>query len=295
MKLDDLKTCLLLSEEQHFGRAAARAHLTQPAVSQAIKRVEREYGVQIFDRSSRQVRPTPAGAAMMPHIRALVERTQTLRNVACERSLADATSVTVGFPAVLRPVLRRMSCRLATQETGLVLRPATGTAAEQRVRLLEGTVDVAFLPGSLVPAGHLAVALPPVRLSVLVALSTRSVIGLGGLLVPDVRDATVVHPPDPTDLLRAGMDAEAPLRFVANPEDLVDQVLAGQGAALLDPSHVDDAWRPQLRAVSLPRPAATAEYHAVARDHDVPSVRALLGVAADLARVESYAARRLAG
>ncbi|MBJ7358959.1 MAG: LysR family transcriptional regulator [Nocardioides sp.] len=204
MNLNDLKTCLLLAEEQHFGRAASRAHLTQPAVSQALKRLEREYGVQLFDRSSRGVRPTPAGAAMMPHIRALVERAQTLQNLARERSGANATSVTVGFPAVLRPVMRRMSSRLVTLGADLCVVPRLGPAAEHRVGLLEGSLDVALLPEALIPAGHASVALPPVRLSVLTTLRTTSAVGLGGLLVPDVRDAAVVRPPDPSDLRRAG-------------------------------------------------------------------------------------------
>ncbi|WP_292677426.1 hypothetical protein [Nocardioides sp.] len=91
------------------------------------------------------------------------------------------------------------------------------------------------------------------------------------------------------------MPVEAPLRFVAHLEDLVDQVLAGHGGALVDATHLDDSVRPLLRTVSLPRSAATATYHAVARNRDAPGIRILLGTAADLARADPSSPRRLAG
>jgi DNA-binding transcriptional LysR family regulator len=282
MNLNDVKTCLLLAEEQHFGRAAARAHLTQPAVSQALKRLEREYGVRIFERDSRGVSPTQAGELMIPHMRALVERSQALYDVAELGAEAATSRLVVGFLPVLRPTLRRWISDVAERRPGVCVVPQVMKSSDQRVGLLERTLDVAFLPEALVPSRHVSVALPPLQLSVLASLKSRSGVGLGTLFVPDVQDAAVVRPPAACDARRAGVALEAPLRFVATPEEMIDQVLAGQGAGLFDPTHVDESLRPRFRMVSLARPAATATYYAVAREEVGAEVRGLLGLAAGL-------------
>ncbi|MEU9074101.1 LysR family transcriptional regulator [Kitasatospora sp. NPDC004745] len=62
MEIRDIEVFLTLAEELHFGRAAARLHLTQARVSQVIGRQERQLGGLLFDRSNRrQVRLTPLG------------------------------------------------------------------------------------------------------------------------------------------------------------------------------------------------------------------------------------------
>jgi DNA-binding transcriptional LysR family regulator len=65
MNLRRLRHAVLLAEERHFGRAAARAHLTQSAFSRSIQELERSLGLQLFDRDLRHVRITPAGARLV--------------------------------------------------------------------------------------------------------------------------------------------------------------------------------------------------------------------------------------
>ena len=80
----------VLAEELHFGRAAARLHMTQPALTQAMASLEGVLGVRLFDRNRRQVALSAAGTALLPEVRELLRRAQALPALA--RSAAQGVA-----------------------------------------------------------------------------------------------------------------------------------------------------------------------------------------------------------
>ncbi|MDQ0786868.1 DNA-binding transcriptional LysR family regulator [Streptomyces sp. B3I7] len=95
MELRTLRYFVAVAEELHFGRAAARLHMSQPPLSRAIRQLEAETGAPLFDRSPAGVGLTPVGAVLLEEARAVLDRADRARvRVA---AAAGAATLTVGF------------------------------------------------------------------------------------------------------------------------------------------------------------------------------------------------------
>lgn len=136
-----------VAEELHFGRAAERLHIVQSAVSQQVRRLERELTVELFDRSARQVRLTAAGERFLPEARALL--------AAEERARASVTELTAGRTATLRlgtstglgAHLDRVLDALAGLAPGTGVELVSARARERLDRVASGELDAAFVRG----------------------------------------------------------------------------------------------------------------------------------------------------
>lgn len=123
-----LRQFLAVAEELHFGRAAERLHMTQPPLTMAVRQMEASLGVLLFERSSRSVALAPAGEALLPIARRLLEEMRripaTLQAAAQGRlgRLRLGFVSTMGF-ASLPQWLR--SFRAAHPEVELALKEAT--------------------------------------------------------------------------------------------------------------------------------------------------------------------------
>jgi DNA-binding transcriptional LysR family regulator len=79
VELRQLAYLVAVAREESFTRAAQRLHVAQPGISQQIRRLEAELGEQLFDRSTKPVRLTPAGQAFLPHAREALHATEAGR------------------------------------------------------------------------------------------------------------------------------------------------------------------------------------------------------------------------
>jgi DNA-binding transcriptional LysR family regulator len=142
--LRHLRYFLAVAEELHFGHAAQRLHMAQPPLSQQIRRLEQEIGYPLFLRSSRSVKLTPAGKALLDRARRTLQRVD--EDLEAVRSVArgEVGVLKVGFvgsamltslPAILRGY-RRMYSRVQLHLNEL----HTSQLIEA---LREGSVDVA--------------------------------------------------------------------------------------------------------------------------------------------------------
>ncbi|MDI3406210.1 LysR family transcriptional regulator [Streptomyces cavernicola] len=142
-----LRLFLTLAEELHFGRAAARLFITQPAFSQQIRSLERRLGLQLIDRTSRAVELTPAGRALLPRARAVTEAMAELRREAEARSRAVAERIVIGTlsaePAM--PHTHAILDELNKRQPGLTVEIRSLNFVNQYDALASGEVDAAFL------------------------------------------------------------------------------------------------------------------------------------------------------
>ena len=113
MELRQLRYFVTLAEELHFGRAAAREHMVQSALSQQLQRPQGEPGVLLLDRTTHHVELTRAGSAFL--IQAIQAR-QTLAQVdraalAAQRAASSAPGLRVGVVRASYDSTSRGSCR----------------------------------------------------------------------------------------------------------------------------------------------------------------------------------------
>jgi len=151
MELRQLGLFVGVAEELHFGRAAERLYIAQPALSQHIRRLERELGVELFDRGKRRVRLTSAGAAFYPEARRILERTDHARAVARDAASGGIGNLIVGHIAGIGDeVMAEWIAAITESAPGLAVHLRHLTTAAQASRdLADGDIDIAVLDGAL--------------------------------------------------------------------------------------------------------------------------------------------------
>jgi DNA-binding transcriptional LysR family regulator len=149
MELRHITSFLVLADELHFGRSAARLHMSQPSLSLQLQQLERHLGVQLVARSSHQVRLTAAGEAFRREAGPLLAQLDRAAEEARQAALTTRGHLRIGFnfPAgqhILVPTLARLHHKYPEVRTSLVPRHTRGQLTELR----SGRLDIAFVYGA---------------------------------------------------------------------------------------------------------------------------------------------------
>ena len=151
MELRQLRYFVTLAEELHFGRAAAREHIVQSALSQRLQRLERELGVILLERTTHHVQLSAAGAAFLIDARQIlahVERAAT----AAQRAAQSKPSLRVGVVDASYDSMPLILHEVQQQHADLEIHQVEIGVPEQFQRLVDGRLDVGLGRASLAPS-----------------------------------------------------------------------------------------------------------------------------------------------
>jgi DNA-binding transcriptional LysR family regulator len=143
VELRSLRYFVTVAEELHFGRAAERLNIVQPAVSHQIARLERDLGTRLFDRSPRHVRLTSAGERVLEAARETLAAAARVRVVAGEPAAHLRIGVAPGLTVRLERAAQLLLDEVRPAQVSLVDLPVPARLAAVR----GGELDLALVRG----------------------------------------------------------------------------------------------------------------------------------------------------
>ncbi len=169
MELRQLRAFAVVAEERHFVRAAERLGIAQPSLSQQIRRLEDELGVELLIRTSRRLELTDAGRAFLVRAREALDHADVAVAAARRAGRGDLGHLRIGtvdwaLSGILPSVLRAF----ATDRPSVTTEVRDLAVARQVSELQDGRLDVAFVHAPLALDGLRTQALEAERLVVLV-------------------------------------------------------------------------------------------------------------------------------
>ncbi|MCA1190256.1 MULTISPECIES: LysR family transcriptional regulator [unclassified Saccharopolyspora] len=144
LEIRELRYFVTVAEELHFGRAAERLSIAQPALTKTIQRIEARLNVQLFTRSSRRVALTTAGSALLEHGRHALDAMATAVSSAQRADAEEHVRLVIkpgGDANLLSGILTRYAQYQDAREIDVVFSGGTGRAGFLR----DGRADVALL------------------------------------------------------------------------------------------------------------------------------------------------------
>ncbi|MBI0434701.1 LysR substrate-binding domain-containing protein [Roseomonas sp. KE0001] len=160
LSLRDLEYAVVVEELRHFGQAADRCGVSQPTLSEQIRKLEAMLGVTLFERQARRVGVTPQGAVLLAQARAVMREARRLLDLAQEQASPLAGPLRLGAIATLGPYYLPMVLRAVRDRfPQLVLRLQEGRTAALVRALEQGELDAALVALPVASAGLASEAL----------------------------------------------------------------------------------------------------------------------------------------
>lgn len=259
MELHQLVYLVAVAEEASFTRAAARLRVAQPGVSAQVRKLERELGQELLDRSGREVRPTAAGAAVLPYARAALAAVDGARSTAAELAGLTRGRVAIGTVTSHNIDLATILADFHAAHPGVEITLAEDTTDRLADGLRDGRLDTAIIAYDTPP--------PDLDVHVLTDEAVDAAVGPGhpwarraSVRVAELRDRRLICLPGGSGIrgiLEAACAAAgfAPsIAFEAGTPQVVAQLAArGLGVAVL-PASIARGY-PGLHALRITRPS----------------------------------------
>ncbi|GAB1639898.1 LysR family transcriptional regulator [Krasilnikovia sp. MM14-A1259] len=262
MELRQLEHFVAAAEERHFTRAARRLHIAQSGLSASIQALERELGARLFLRSTRSVRLTAEGEALLAEARRTLAAADAARAAVAALTGVIRGRLTVGILQCYRPALPEALSAFHAAHPDVEIRLVQSASTTLLEQVIAGELDLAFV----CPTG----SRPGVRLTplddvpmVFVCSPQHPLAGRQSVRLDELADETFVdYPPGwgsrtvlDAFLTRHGLGRAVPFE-VGDTDALLDLVAHGLGVAVV-PSTVATAKPRQLCAIALAGPAPT--------------------------------------
>jgi DNA-binding transcriptional LysR family regulator len=134
-----------VAAELHFARAAERLDISQPAVSQLVRRLERSLAVPLFERSSHHVALTSAGAELLPLARRTLAAARELTDAAAGIATGDAGRLRIGTTPGIGPSLNLLLASFRARHPRVTVDLDTPATDRKLAALKAGDLDLAFV------------------------------------------------------------------------------------------------------------------------------------------------------
>ena len=147
MELRHLRYFVMVAEERHFTRAAARLNMQQPPLSQQIRALEDELGFDLFKRHSKGVDLTAGGQVFLQEAQDILARVKEGSQKASRAARGIEGQLTVGFTssAAAHPLIPRIIRAYRERFAGVAVSLKEGSAKQLTDAAIEGSVDVGIL------------------------------------------------------------------------------------------------------------------------------------------------------
>ncbi|UYP18599.1 LysR family transcriptional regulator [Rhodococcus sp. Z13] len=261
MEIQQVKAFLAVAEELHFGRAAQRLHMAQPPLSRTIRRLEKELGAELFERSTRSVRLTESGRALVEPARNILDACRLAEMAVASAGSGQTGRVRIGFAgSSSHSLVGRWAKLVRRTHPGIeFVLDSSAYASEALNKLAAGALDIGIVRLLFSPPGiasrviareSLVVALPAEH-----PLAGCEKVGLADLAT----EPWVMLPAEPGSmlrelLLRLAHDAGFTPRIVQSAPDslsLVALVSAGVGVSMTVSSVAANVINPEVVFVPL--------------------------------------------